>query len=186
MLRGGFHLPMISMPSLRWMRRLRSDTGSTLVESALSITILLTLLIGIMEGCLLIYSYHFISNAAREGTRYAIVRGATWGTPPWSPLDSNGLDVPKPCGSYTDAGCTTNADQIQQYVQSLAFPGIDASQINAKTTWYSLPGGTSGPTYNNYGDYVQVKVTYTFPFNVPFIPRQSLTMSSTSEMVISQ
>lgn len=162
------------------MRRLRSDTGSTLVETALSITILLTLIIGIMEGCLLVYSYHFISNAAREGTRYAIVRGSTWSQPPWNATST--------CAAYTDAGCTTTAPQIQQYVQSLAFPGIDASQIKANTTWYNFPGpgGTSGNGYNNYGDYVQVKVTYTFPFNVPFIPSQSLTMSSTSEMVISQ
>lgn len=164
-----------------WFVRLRSDTGSTLVESALSITILLSLVIGMMEACLAVYSYHFISNAAREATRYAIVRGATWGTPPWSPAGT-----PLPCNSYTSAGCTATASQIQDYVRSLAFPGIDASQINATTTWYYTPGGASGPAYNNYGDYVQVQVTYTFPYTVPFIPKQSLTMSSTSEMVISQ
>ena len=64
--------------------RLREETGSTLVETALSITILLVLVIGIMDACLMVYSYHFISNAAREGTRYAIVRGNTWTQPPWN------------------------------------------------------------------------------------------------------
>lgn len=167
-----------------WFARLHSDTGSTLVESALSIAILLTLVIGIMEACLLVYSYHFISNAAREGTRYAMVRGSTWATPPWSPASA-----PLPCGSYTDAGCTTTAPQIQDYVRSLAFPGIDASQITANTSWYppiGTPNASPSPAYNFHGDIVQVNVTYTFPFNVPFIPSKSLTMSSTSEMVISQ
>jgi hypothetical protein len=168
-----------------WRSRLRENTGSTLVETALSITILLTLVIGIMDACLMVYSYHFISNAAREGTRYAIVRGNTWTQPPWG----DGTTA-VPCGSsstsYTNAGCTASAQNIEDYVKSLTFPGIDTSQISVTPTWYSVPGGTADPGYNAAGDWVQVKVSYNFATFIPFIPSQWLTMSSTSSMLITQ
>lgn len=170
----------LAAPGLRpW--RLRRDSGSTLVETALSISILLALLIGIMEASLLVYSYHFISNAAREGARYAIVRGNTWVQPPWG----DGT-TPAPCSSYSSSGCTASATNISDYVKSLAFPGIDTSQIQVTPTWYTFPGGTSGPTYNGIGDFIQVKVQYTFPLSIPFVPKQSITMSSTSMMTITQ
>lgn len=162
-----------------WRRFLRSDCGSTLVETAISIAILLTLVIGIMEAGLMVYSYHFISNAAREGTRYAIVRGATWAEAPW-----NGAT----CGSYTDAGCIATKQNIQDYVKSLAFPGIDTANIEVDPIWYDFPGSGKkvDPTFNTAGDWVQVTVTYNFPFSVPFVPRKTLSMSSTSAMVITQ
>lgn len=168
------------------MRRLRGSSGSTLVETAFSIAILLTLLVGFTEAGLMVYTYHFISNAAREGTRYAMVRGSTWSEPPWNA---------GACGAaYTNAGCiasgdsdpTTN-DNIQDYVKSLVFPGINPSQIQVNTTWYPTPGATAcSPACNAAGDVVQVQVQYTFPVTIPFIPKKSLTMSSTSQMVISQ
>ena len=169
----------ISSPAPRaWRFRLRTETGSTLVETALSITILLVLVIGIMEACLMVYSYHFISNAAREGTRYAIVRGDTWTQPPW-----NGTGT---CASYTSAGCVATAQNIQDYVKSLTFPGIDASKITVSPAWYLTPGGTADPAYNAAGDWVEVKVSYNFATFIPFVPSQLLTMTSTSRMLITQ
>jgi Flp pilus assembly protein TadG len=153
------------------MRRLRNQSGSVLVETAISITVLLTLIFGVIEISLALYSYHFISNAAREATRYAIVRGSTWGTP---------------CASYGSAGCTASSTDLQSYVQGLAFPGIDASNLVVTPTWSAAYGGTSCPSCNAAGDVVQVQVQYTFPLAVPFVSSHSLTLSSTSEMLISQ
>lgn len=178
MLRIGTHPLMTSLPSPGWMRRLRGNCGGTLVETAFSISILLMLLIGMIEASLMVYTYHFISNAAREGTRYAIVHGSTWAGPPWNNSAT--------CAAYSDAGCTATTQNIQDYVASLAFPGIDTSDILVTPNWYSLPGGTASPLYNAYGDIVKVKVTYAFPFSIPFVPQSTLTMSSTSQMVISQ
>ena len=48
-----------------------------MVEMALSMIILLTILFGLIEMCLALYTYHFVSDAAREGSRYAIVHGST-------------------------------------------------------------------------------------------------------------
>jgi len=163
--------------SRSWFARLRSDMGGTLVESAFSIGILLTLLIGIIEGCLMVYSYHFISNAAREGTRYAMVRGSTWSQAPWSA---------GACASYSSSGCIASGPNIQDYVKSLAFPGIDASNIQVTPTWYNVTGGSQGAAYNAAGDVIQVKVTYQFPVSIPGLPQSTLSMSSTSQMVIAQ
>lgn len=177
-------------------RRLRGDRGNTLVETALSIAVLLTLLVGIIECGLMIYSYHFISNAARQGARYAIVRGSTWYQPPWNNVASS------TCAAYSDSGCTASIGNIQDYVKSLAFPGIDTANILVTPTSYLSVGGTAcgnpvvtgtsnpdttkPPTCNAYGNVIQVKVQYTFPLSIPFVPKKSITMSSTSMMAITQ
>ncbi len=157
--------------------RLRSELGATLVETALTITLLLTFVVGIMEGSLALYSYHFISNAAREGVRYAIVRGGTW---------SNTTATSCTVTPSVSAGCTATSTNVQDYVRSLAFPGINSANLLVTTTWYSTFGGTSNPAYNTPSNVVQVQVTYKFPFSVPFVPKATWNMSSQSEMEISQ
>ena len=177
----------IGSPTLRaWRLRLRGDSGSTLVETAFSIVILLTLVFGIIEATLAVYSYHFISNAAREGARYAMVRGSTWGQSPW-----NGGT----CAAYTDAACTATADDISQYVKSLAFPGINPDNINVTTKSYGVvgasackdPGATSdAPSCNAQGNLIEVKVQYSFSFSLPFVPTFTPSMSSTARTTIAQ
>jgi Flp pilus assembly protein TadG len=154
-------------------RRVRSESGGTLIETALSISLLLAFMFGILEVSLALYSYHFISDAAREGTRYAIVRGSTWGTA---------------CTTYASAGCTASQQNIKDYVASLAFPGInpDPTKLIVTPQWYSTFGGTANGAYNTPSNVVQVQVQYLFPFRVPFVPQATWSMSSQSEMEISQ
>lgn len=167
---------LVPAPLRRALRRhLRSELGATLAETAFSISILLTFLIGIMEGSLALYSYHFISNAAREGVRYAIVRGGTWSNP-----------TATPCATFASAGCTATSTDVQDYVRSLAFPGINSAKLDVTTTWFSTFGGTSNVAYNTPTNVVQVQVTYKFPFSMPFVPKATWNMSSQSEMEISQ
>lgn len=137
-------------------------------------TLLLTLVFGIMEVSQMLYSYHFISNAAREGTRYAIVRGSSWTTA---------------CGTYTSSGCTATTTQIQQYVLNLGFPGIDPAKLTVTPTSSLTTGGSSCSPFtscNAASNVVQVKVTYNFPFSVPFVTPRTISISSASKMVISQ
>lgn len=49
--------------------------GQNMVEFALVSPILFIMLFGIMEGGWLLYHNHQVSNAAREGARYAVVHG---------------------------------------------------------------------------------------------------------------
>jgi hypothetical protein len=147
------------------------ERGSTLVEFALSLTILLTLVFGILAMCIALYSYHFISEAAREGTRYAIVRGSSC-----------------PNYGYLLPNCPlTASDQVETYVKGLGFPGIDPNDMTVNTTWPAtgVPCIPMASPCNNPGNVVRVTVTYAFPLSIPFVSKNTLTMTSTSQMVIS-
>ena len=50
--------------------------GATAVEMAAVISVLVVLLFGIFEYCMVIYSTQVVENAAREGARYAVVNSA--------------------------------------------------------------------------------------------------------------
>jgi Flp pilus assembly protein TadG len=156
----------------QWLRRARSEHGSSLVETALSLTILLSVALGVMEMSLALYTYHFISDAAREGTRFAIVRGSSCAA-------NAGLA----------SACPATQANIQSYVQGLGFPGIDPSLMTVTTTPYlAYPTGTvctaAFLTCMSPGNQVKVTVSYQFPLSIPFLPARTLTMSSTSQMVI--
>jgi Flp pilus assembly protein TadG len=161
--------------------RLREDSGASLIEMALSSFILLAILFGIVQMSLALYVSHYVSDAAREATRFAMVRGGNC---------TNA--VKKTYCSPTD-GLTTGADNtdIQTYIQNLGFPY--SSQITSQTTWFSASSGTPttwtscGSTKcNSPGNLVQVTVTCNYPIAIPFWTVTSLTIKSTSAKVIVQ
>ena len=139
-----------------------SERGSALVEFAIASTVALTLIFGIIDFGRGLYTYHLVANAARVGSRYAIVRGSACAV----------------------AGCPATTDQIQTYVRGLA-PGIDPASLTVTTTW---PGGSGcfGGVNNAPGCPVNVSVVYPFKFIVPMLPQFTMSMSSASTMVISQ
>jgi Flp pilus assembly protein TadG len=55
------------------LRERKRDSGQELVEFAIVFPLLMLLLLGIIDFGRIMYSYSAITNAAREGTRYAIV-----------------------------------------------------------------------------------------------------------------
>jgi Flp pilus assembly protein TadG len=141
---------------------------------AVSLITLLTLMFAVIEGGLAVYSYHFIAEAAREGARYAMVRGSS-------------------CTSFTSA-CPATAAQIQSYVTGLGYPGINtaASAMTVTAIWCA-PTGSTPPACsagtNAPGQIVRVSITYKFPLQLPFLPpsvAKTLTMVTSSQMVISQ
>jgi Flp pilus assembly protein TadG len=149
---------------------LLNEDGAAIVEMALSSMILLTMIIGTLQTCLALFTYNFISEAAREGARYAMVRGSS-------------------CTSLTN--CSATAAQIQTYVQGLYGGSNSALYMTVTTTWLSA-SSTQPTTWtscgstqcNAPGNAVQVKVTYAFPLDVPFLSKKTLTMNSTSQVVI--
>lgn len=147
---------------------LNGEGGASLVETALACTAILGLFFGVMQMSLALYSYHFTSDAAREGTRYAMVRGC----------------------SVISSSCpaSAKASDVQTYVRGLGFPGIVSANITVTTTWPTT-GATCTPSSlpcNNPGNLVHVTVKYTFPLSIPFMKSTTLTMASTSQMAISQ
>ncbi len=138
--------------------KLSNEEGSTLVEFAISTSVLFMALFGIISLSLALYSYNFIAEAARDATRYAIVRGSS-------------------CLGLSDCGIAQSG--LNTYVQGLNYPGIDSTQLSATASW--------SPD-NNPGSTVSVTVTYNFPMSIPFWVHSGsiIRMSSTSSMVISQ
>jgi len=161
-------------------RALRGERGSTLAEYAIVLVVLLTFLLGIMDFSRFLYTYHFVSEVAREGTRYAVVRGSTFGS--------------TACAFTSSFACNATAANVQSYVQGLAPPGIAPGSLTVTTTWPgTAPAGaaTACPTTsgnNSPGCLVQVVVSYPFKFLFPFMPKSSSTwtVSSTSVMTILQ
>jgi Flp pilus assembly protein TadG len=159
------------MPSLALKQScVRDEHGSAILETALSMIILISFLFGVMEMGLALYTYHFISEAAREGTRYAVVRGST-------------------CTGFASA-CPASPTDVQNYIKNLGFPGIDpAKMVVPAPVWTAYTSGSTcpgSPPCNSPGNQVSVTVQYNFPLSVPFVPAQTFTLSSTSAMIISQ
>jgi Flp pilus assembly protein TadG len=169
--RSYFTWPLQGMRSIavRIGRAVRVETGANMVEFAMASIILFTLVFGVIAICLALYSYNVTAEAAREATRYAIVRGSK-------------------CSPSTFSDCNVTSAQLQTYVRGLGFPGINPSSLNVTAAWPTI-GPTCFPSItpcNNPGNQVQVTVQYTFPLVIPFVPSRTLTMSNTSAMYISQ
>jgi Flp pilus assembly protein TadG len=142
-----------------WASRGAGQEGSSLVEFALTIPVLLTFFFGLIQVSIATYTRGAISENAREGTRYAMVHGST-------------------CQTASNASCTLTASNIDSYVSSSPWPNVGGGAMTVTTTY---PDGNENP-----GSRVQVKVSYAFPFRVPMIPASTLTMTSTSVMYIVQ
>lgn len=144
------------------------EHGSSLVEDALALGILLTLLFGVIQVSLALNSYLTVSQAAREAARYAMVRGSS-------------------CSGFTSA-CPATAANVQTYIQGYGFPGLAGTSITVTTTWPTTGGACTPSTTpcNNPGNLVRVNVSYPFSLRVPYIATSALTLQSTSQVVISR
>jgi Flp pilus assembly protein TadG len=147
--------------------------GSSLVEQSFVIVFLLTMMLGIIDFGRALYTYHFVSNVAREATRWASVRSSSCKPGGWLP------------------GCPASGNTIRTtFKANMATMGLDPSKVTFTTTYAAPPGVavTSCTAIGNHpGCMVHVDVTYTFAFFfAPFIAAPPISMTSGSEMLITQ
>jgi Flp pilus assembly protein TadG len=145
------------------------ERGTTVLESAVMISVLLVMMFGVVGFGNALYTYHFVSNTAREATRWASVRGNS-------------------CTGGLPGGCPAADTDVTAYVQSLSTGiGLDPTKVTTTTTWVAPPNNlaicTAQP--NSPGCVVKVQVQYSFQFLFPLLP-SGFTMQSTSQMIISQ
>jgi Flp pilus assembly protein TadG len=182
------------------MNRLNDEEGSSIVEFAVSASILLMVMFGVIQFSWAFYTLNYVSDAARIATRYASVRG-----PDSCTLDSSA----DPNCNLNPSMITSNTDStknpILAYLVSMGYPGVDPQNMSVNATWLvasqSAGGVTSWPTAcpnpttnldanglycNAVGNAVKVVVTYTFPIRVPYWKGKTVSVSSTSQMVISE
>jgi Flp pilus assembly protein TadG len=161
---------MIPIKSIRRKLDTTGESGQSIIESAIAFPVLFMLLFAFIEVCFAFYTQDMISESAREGTEYAMFHSSTCAT--------FIAGVPDAAGT-----CTATTAQVQSYIQGLGWPNIAGGTMATPTVTYLTPAGASGGT-NIPGDEVQIKVTYTMPITIPFLPHAPLTMSSTSTMTI--
>jgi Flp pilus assembly protein TadG len=171
----------------RCRRLAGSEEGLSLVEMTLSCLVLIPVLFGIVQLSIGLYCYHYAADAAREASRWAMVRGSTCNTnfnaAYCSPSDGNGT------------GATQN--DISTYVTGLGYPY--SGHLVTNVQWCPVvvtagpPATSSWPTCsttqagnNTPGNQVQVQITYAYPLVVPLAGTYTINLHSTSSMVIVQ
>jgi len=142
-------------------RRIAWSRGQTYAEFMMVVLPTVSLIFGIFSFAMTVYTWSFLSNAARDAVRYAIVHGSKSSSP-------------------------ASADDIQTYVRNEA-KGINPGSLTVTSCWnpQAPPNQCPGPTGNNTpGKVVSVNVAYSYH---PFYPFASVTLplSSSAEMVIS-
>jgi Flp pilus assembly protein TadG len=143
------------------------ENGMTLVEMAVTLPVLFAFLFCFMELSLAFYTYNMISETAREGTRYAMVHGAS-------------------CPTSANPTCKATAAQVDAYVLGIGWANLAGGTMTV-CTYYNNNACNTNPTGSEtVGNPVKVTVTYVFPISMPFVPNNSLTIKSTSQMTIIQ
>jgi len=142
------------------------------------------MLFGIVEVSIGLYTYHYLSDASRDGSRWAMVRGSL------SCANTPSLATSTP--GYTCPGGATSAD-ISAYVKGLGYWKNDP-RMTVTATWYQPTTATpvswsrcSTGTCDQPGYLVKVQVQYNLPLAIPWWPGSGqVALQSSSQMVISQ
>jgi TadE-like protein len=150
---------------MRAVRQQDGEAGSALIELGISALVFLTVLFGIIDVGRALYSYDWVSNAARLGTRFMMVRG------------TNCTRLP--------GGCPALQSDLQNYILG---PSVQTGVIIANNVAVhvkcQVTGNIATPPPCSPGGYVWVQVQYQFQFLSPLLPRRTWTMSSASQRVV--
>ncbi|HZQ19564.1 MAG TPA: TadE/TadG family type IV pilus assembly protein [Terriglobales bacterium] len=129
----------------------RDERGQALVEFAMVIGFLVIFVVGILEMSLFLYNYAWLTDAAKEGVRYAIVHGAS-GSNPAGPTGTSGT-------SSSWSQCTNSNSSSAPSVASAVktFAAASLHNISSMNVYVCYPDGN-----NNPGSGVQVSVSYPY------------------------
>jgi len=132
--------------------RIGRQKGQAMVEFLLSFVVLMLFVFSAFEVIMLLYSYNVLAGAAKEGVRFAVVRGSNSGSPA-GPSSGGSSD------------CTTNVAGVQNVVTNFAkltFHDVSAMTVDV----CYLDGNNVAPSR------VRVTIQYTYKpfFAVPLAP----------------
>ncbi|MBX5444720.1 TadE family protein [Sphaerobacter sp.] len=142
-------------------RRRQHSAGQGMVEFAISSLLFFTLIFGVIEMGWLLFTYHQVTSAAREGTRYASVHGTM----------SQGLRNPAEIAAYTIDPAA---------VKTAVLKKVTLSDPDALSVTVVRPDGDLQPRHR-----VRVEVSYPYRPLVGFIlPVPTLTLRASSTMIV--
>jgi Flp pilus assembly protein TadG len=137
---GRERIPKPLLP-LGTIRRLRQDeSGAVAIETAASFMLVITLVFGIIEFSMMIYTYGVMAEAARHGVRYASIHGA----------DSSTCSGPSTgCSDPTAANVVNDVNTFAaKFIKTMSGAVVQVSYPDA--------GGSTVPSR------VTVAITYTY------------------------
>jgi hypothetical protein len=149
----------------------RRQRGQALVETALVLPIFLLVLYGIIELGRYVYMVQVLNDAAREGTRYAIVHGS-------QALCPSG---PMP-GGATNA-CDPNGDKVTAVAKKYAVGFVSSVSFPSIATCPTTPTNPCWQPNNQRQNSVTVQVHTTFSPLLP-LPLPAITVEGSSTLVI--
>ena len=139
------------------------ETGQSLVEVAISMTLILVLLAGLVDLGRAFFTYITLRDAAQEGASYAAVINTRL---------LNSSEIPNYCSSISDRVLITTKD-----LDGGASNGLinlenlaDAGEVNVETTINGTECTSVSQADICIGGAVSVRVTYgDFPMTMPFM-----------------
>ena len=128
----------------------QEEHGAVIIETALGFMLIMTCVLGIIECCMMVYTYSVCADAARHGARYASLHG----------IDSTTCSGPGVgCGDPTAANVVSD---VNTYASAYSAPAASMTV----TVSYPDAGGNTPPSR------VIVTIAYIYRplFNVPGTP----------------
>lgn len=123
-------------------------SGAALVEAAIVLPVLLLLMYCLFCGAIMVITVDQVDTAAREGARWASVRGWEY--------------------QFETKNPAATASDVSDYTMTRTVT-LDTTQMTVNTTWN---------TSNRPGNYVTVQVVYNWPGLGPFPAQQFVAQSS--------
>jgi Flp pilus assembly protein TadG len=148
----------MKLPAASFLGR-QSRAGQTVAEFALSATVFLLLVFGVMEMALNVYNYNTACAAAREAVRYAIAHSPTSANP-------------------------ATKSQIRQVAINYA-PALNLTASNISVSWVADPNLARTTPVCPSCDALVV-ISHQYRLQIPFVAPIALTISATSQMLVSQ
>jgi TadE-like protein len=154
------------------IRQKNGEAGVALVEFALSIVLVLTIIFGIIDFGRAIFAYVWVANTARTGARYAMVTGAFCLYPDGSSCGASNSQLISYLQNNSQGigftnNCPISGNQGSVCIQSGCISRNVVSQLPCAS-----------------GVEATVQVQYQFGFICPYLPLPTWTMTSTSARVV--
>jgi hypothetical protein len=147
----------------------RTSLGQALAEFALVAPLFFLILFAIIDFGRYVYYVQVINNAAREGTRYAIVHGAN-SAPLLCPTGPMPGGSPNPCSDET-------GEKVKEVVRNYAVGVIGDSTVLVITP--SWPDGDNAREHT-----ITVQVSYQFCSVIRLVPLPQVQVNGASTLVI--
>lgn len=169
------HREISGLPGVRSLRRWREESGAELVEAAVVIPMLLTLLLGIVWLGRAYNVYETITRAAREGARYAVLPSCATCNP------ANQMTE-----TYTSAGTTSSPACISnpsyEFTNYVA-PSLLASHLDPNNTvvqqTFCQQAVVMNPTDDSSSQQCGIQVSFKYPLRmaIPFTSINATTIN---------